>query len=542
MKKIFKNPLIIFLLFLVIGLGIYANSFDNELFWDDHDSIVNNAYIKDWKFLPNFFTENLIAGAGQISNYYRPILLISFALDYHIWGLEPLGFHFTNTIIHIFSAWLVYLILMLIMSSLKNDKIASKYSLWLSFIPALMFLVHPLQTEAVSYVAGRADPLSTLFSLLAIWFYLSFRRNKQNKKANYGFCLLFFILGILTKEQVILLPLLMMLVDWALENFSLKKDKIAAILKRTVPLFFLSAVYLVLHFTILNFKGEGDFSYHNEIYNQNILIRIFTFFKVMLSYFKLLFVPAGLHMAREVAPVLSFLSWPVLGFLLLFSLLVLICVKTWRKSKLPCLGFLWFFIILSPRMNILPVNRPMYEHWLYLPMVGFWLAVISLVFLLIGMMKNGRLKKVVIGFLALLFAICSLQFVYLTISRNNDWQDPITFYEKNLQYTPNSFIQHNNLGMAYAEQRRFEESIAEYNKAIAIKDIYPQVHHNLANSLAALGKFDEAIEEYERALEISPLFEPSYGPLAELYGLAEEKEKIQGLYDKYYKNFNKNKK
>ena len=105
-KKIFALTF-----FLIIGLAIYGNSFDNQLFWDDDDNIINNVYIKDWRYLPNFFTESLISGAGQVSNYWRPLLLMSFAIDYRLWGLAPFGFHLTNVLLHLIAAWLIFLLL-----------------------------------------------------------------------------------------------------------------------------------------------------------------------------------------------------------------------------------------------------------------------------------------------------------------------------------------------------------------------------------------------------------------------------------------------
>ena len=106
-----KLFILVFIIFLGIGLTIYSNSFNNEFFWDDDDSIVNNEYIKDFKYLPNYFSENLIAGTGQTTNYWRPVLLISFAVDYHIYGLNPTGFHVTNTILHIVVAFLIFILI-----------------------------------------------------------------------------------------------------------------------------------------------------------------------------------------------------------------------------------------------------------------------------------------------------------------------------------------------------------------------------------------------------------------------------------------------
>jgi hypothetical protein len=175
---------LIFVIFLAIGFALYSNSFNNQFFWDDGDSIVNNEYIKDFKYLPNYFSENLIAGSGQTTNYWRPILLTSFAVDYHLYGLNPTGFHVTNTMLHVLVAFLLFILFF----KLSNGKKI------IPFLAALIFLVHPLQTEAITYVAGRADPLSSIFLLLSLIFYINFRKRKKNVFLIVS--LLSFLLGI----------------------------------------------------------------------------------------------------------------------------------------------------------------------------------------------------------------------------------------------------------------------------------------------------------------------------------------------------------
>lgn len=522
-----KKIVILFVL-LVVGLIIYGNSFNNEFFWDDDDSIVNNIYIKDWQHLGKFFTENLIAGAGQVTNYYRPILLICFSLDYRFWGLEPFGFHLTNTLLHIIAAFLIFLLLERLIKK-KSDSFLD-LSFILPFLVSLFFLIHPLQTEAVTYTAGRADPLSSVFSLLAILFYINYRfavRKKEdiwkgqagikeiwNRNWRYLICLLFFVLGLLTKEQVILLPALILLVELVFITKKLDKTNVIKVIKLAVPLFLISGIYFILRLTLLDFNDILHGFEYGAAYDSSLWQRLLTFCLVMILYFKLLFIPFGLHMAREVPLVASFFSWPVLVFIAVLVLIIVVCVKTWKKNRLITFGFLWFFIILLPRTNIFQINRPMYEHWLYLPMIGFWLAFFSLIILLFNKIKpNKQTKKIIFVFLC----FCVFVFSALTMMRNNDWHDPITFYEKNLTYTPNSFIQHNNLGMAYADAGRIEEAIKEYKKAIAINDVYAQVHHNLANSLRDTGGIDEAIKEYNIAIKMSPTFSLPYNSLLVIY-------------------------
>lgn len=528
--NIFKNKaLIVFIIFLAIGLAIYANSFSNQFFWDDDDYIVNNIYIKDWNYLPHFFTKNSIDGSGQITNYWRPLVLLSFAVDFHTWGLYPIGFHLTNTLLHILVAWLSFLFLYKLFELFSEEKKVSSQNTFIVFLVSLIFLVHPLQTEAITYVAGRADALSSIFCLLSLLFYIYFREKKKIGK--FVLSVIFFILGLLTKEQIILLPALILLIE--LVCFTKRIDKKSIIkITRLVGLFFvISLLYFGLRLTVLNFKEFFfDFSsYTDEAYMSNVFYRLLTFFFVMISYFKLLFVPTSLHMAREVPIITSVFSPYVLSFIVLLILIIILCIKTWKKNRLITFGFLWFFIILLPRTNILKINRPMYEHWLYLPMIGFWLALFLLILLIAKKIREARKKEIFeTGFYTIILVLCFI-FCILTVLRNRDWRDPITFYEKNLRYTPNSFIQYNNLGMAYAQAGWHEGAQTSYQKAIEIKDIYPQVHHNLANSLVATDKTDQAIAEYKKAIEISPEFILPYEGLLNIYFAQGERDKIIDL-------------
>jgi tetratricopeptide (TPR) repeat protein len=239
-------------------------------------------------------------------------------------------------------------------------------------------------------------------------------------------------------------------------------------------------------------------------------------------------------MAYEVTPVTSFFSWSVGVFILAVAAFIYIIKKYWTKDKLLVFGLAWFLIMLLPRTNIISINRPLYEHWLYLPMAGFWLAIILL-------MEKIKINKKII-FISL--SILSLYFIILTIRRNFDWRDPITFYEKNLVYTPNSFIQHNNLGMAYAEAGRTAEAIKEYKTAISLADIYPQVHYNLGNALVSVNKMNEAETEYYKAINISPEFSLPYTNLIKLAILTKDEVKLQtvlakmkvNLPEEYYLN------
>lgn len=555
-EPLFKKTIVFFIL-LVIGFGIYANSFNNELFWDDNDVIVNNEYIKDWQHLPQFFTECLIAGAGQASNYYRPLLLVTFSVDYHIWGLNPVGYHITNTLFHIVVAFLVFLFIFRLQQlargggssgGVEENKegkgfIECNKSYILPFVVSLIFLIHPLQTEAVTYVAGRGDPLSSIFSLLAILFYID-HRTGRSQSGHYAAAILFFILGLLVKEQVIFLPALILLVELVLfagrgrdrrpetgkENI---KFRFTSIVKNITPWAVISIIYFILRLTILNFEDLLDGFDHDPLYDNHPWFRVLTFGRVMINYFRLLFAPLELHMAWEVPIITSVFNVYVLGFLGIAAVIAFVCIKTWKYDRLITFGFAWFFIILAPRTNIIKMNRPMYEHWLYLPLVGFFLALFCLAILGYKYIENRNKEfSRYLMYVSLVILVVYLGWLAVrTVDRNNDWQDPITFYTKNLQYTPNSYIQHNNLGMIYAEKGEYQKAIEHYKKSRQLQEKYPQVYYNLGNSYRELGRTDEAVKQYKKAIRVAPRFYFPYNNLLNIYASRGEKRKAFSLLE-----------
>ena len=186
---------------IVIGFFIYAFNLQNPLFWDDDEWIKGNIFVHSFSYLTELFTQNVEAGFGLSSNYYRPLLLLSFAFNYVIHGIQPLGYHLLSNSIHIANGVLVFLLL-------------SRFiNLRASFIAALLFLIHPVQTEAVAYISGRGDPMSVFFMLLGFWFYIK-SLNIQILKSRYiyrSLSLISAVFAILSRETAILFPLFLMI-------------------------------------------------------------------------------------------------------------------------------------------------------------------------------------------------------------------------------------------------------------------------------------------------------------------------------------------
>jgi tetratricopeptide (TPR) repeat protein len=505
----------IYFILIIVGIIIYSNALTNQLFWDDNDGIINNAYIKDWQYLPNYFSENLIAGAGLSSNYWRPILLITYAIEWEIWGLWPPGYHLVSILVHILAGLLIF----------KLFNLLTKKR-WLAFFSALLFLVHPLQTEAVTYVSGLADPLSTVFTVLGLIYYL--KRGKENILWPVWF---FFILALMTKEKALLIfPSLLFILELTVFlfespktiNFIQWKKWFFSKVKLLWPIFAIGVFYALLRATSLNFQNTFNLYDGANIYADSILVRTWTFLKIFPDYLKLILWPFNLHMERLVQIEISPFSLPVFFGLILLTLLFFRAISQARKNPFIFFALGWFLASLLSSSGIPAVSSGiMYEHYLYLPLAGFFLWLgLEMESLTAYFKKPGLVRQM----LFILILIIAFFFSVLTIQRNRTWKTPIALYEDILDYNQTSLRVWNNLGMAYADTNQMDKAVNAYQKAIELdpQKISAPPFHNLANAFAALGKKDKAITNYKEALKANPDFTFSYGALFNLY--AEEKK------------------
>ena len=554
----FKKNLILVLALVAIGFSLYAVNLNNKLFWDDDDWIINNPAVHSlsWSNIKFWFTHNTLAGIGMKSNYYRPFLFFTFAINYVIDGIKPFGYHLLSNLIHIGNAVLIFYIFFL----------ATRKKL-IALLSAFFFLIHPLQTEAVTYISGRGDPLVVLFMLLSLLFFLKSKPLNPLRGSTSKYLeveplstvskrwvwitgsLASLILALLSRETAIIFPFLLMVFYVGLlpGGKFLRSVKTAFI--KALPYFAVVFTYGILRLTVLNFKNVLNFYDQPNIYSSHLYVRFFTFLKVLLAYFKLLIVPTGLHMERSMDPQLSLWKWPVLlGGLIVLGLIILLFYLYRREPKslttnyqlqttnfrVWFFGIGWFFVALAPVSGIAPINALLYEHWLYLPMIGFWfIAAFYLVKLFDHLRKNRKP----------LFIICVLLFgAYISfyaaqgVKRNILWGKPIPFYEDILKYEPDSVRINNNVGNMYYNEGNIAKAEEHYKKAVAEEDIFPQPHFNLGSILQSKDDIFGAVQEYKKAIELDPGFYYAYQNLVALYAkngelilAAENIEKLKQL-------------
>ncbi|MDD5108262.1 MAG: tetratricopeptide repeat protein [Candidatus Omnitrophica bacterium] len=464
-----KIKFFVFILIATVCFLAYFTSLGNPFIWDDEALVVQNTLIRSVQNLPLSFTNDLYFGVNSGSNFYRPLQTISYIFDYHFWQLEPSGFHLTNIILQIGVSFLVFL---LIFNLIENLPVA--------IASAVFFAASPIHTEAVTYISGRAEMLMGLFVILSLLFFIRSQNNIKRPLFLYILSIFSFVLAILSKEVAIVFPFIICGYIFFFLKEKLKKKHY--FVKTIFPYFVISIIYLLLRLTLFNFLTLRP----PALANVSWFIRLSVFPKVILTYFKLLFFPVGLHMNRELLRPTS----PV-GILVAVFFIGLIIFTCWRyliyreKNKVVSFMLLWSLVFFIPQSGIFPINAFVAEHFIYLPSISF--------FMLVAYIFHRALRK---GLFILVVGLFTVFYIILSAGRNFEWRNPLVFYKNIIKYSPNSFQAHNNLGLQYEYLGRLKEAENEYKRAIEIKSDLIEAHSNLANLYFKLKLYNQAKAEY----------------------------------------------
>ena len=489
--------------YLVLVLStflVYANSFGNQFLFDDEFLIQKNSLLRQWSTFIEIFRSSSTTGAGGVDSFYRPFQTISYLVVFQIFGLSPLGFHLLNTAFHALNGCLMF-------------RLGQKLNLnrWSVFTASIVWVLHPVHTEAVTYMSATADSMYTCFCLLSCLVLLpsfSWRRTI--------FATSLFACGLLTKEAAIVLPALALVCRWTTSSARWRLRTYAF----SVPLWSTAFVYLIARKTILDFDQTFQFYKQGNIYTDHLSVRIYTFLATLPSYFELLVRPVGLHMERSFPVFTSFAFAPVvIGFAMVSAVAIYLLWSRGQRGLALAFGLLWFAAAHVPHTGILiPVNAFFLEHWLYLPSVGFFLGMAATF-----LQPNWKAWP----------AVLALPLAVLTFKQNQVWATPETFYTNVLKFNPNAVRAHNNLAMFYSDEKRLEKAIEHYRLAISISDDYAQTHYNLALTLLQLNRTDDAIKELERAIEINPDFYYSYMRLSQIYETRNDAHRAQFYLNRF---------
>ncbi|MBU0478119.1 tetratricopeptide repeat protein [bacterium] len=483
------------LIIILTGIVAYLTSFQNNFVWDDIGLISVNPYIKSWKHIGDIFTSFLYHKTGEGGIFYRPIVSLSFLIDYSIWKENPVGYHLTNLLLHILNAILLYKI---ILYMFKERKMA--------LFTALLFLVHPIHTEAITYISGRADPIVTLFMLSALLLFITYA--PQNKFWGIFCAIIFYILALLTKEYAIVFILL-------LGTYGLCfKPKIKS--WHYLIFFAISLSYGLVRLALL--KNEtGVFLFKQNMNMSHLLLIISRSFT---EYLRLLLFPINLHYQRELH-VPSSIFTPIGILSIAIPLAFILFAIIFRKKKPVLFGSIWFMVGLIPYQSALQLNAAVAEHWLYFPSMGFFLVVSSLLF-------SAKADKGKRGMPYIFLVFIVIAGIALTNSQSRHWKNEITLYNHILKFRLNEPRVHNNLGNAYATEGRYENALLHFKKAVEIAPGYSTAYFNMGAVYLEKQHFYTAATQFQKALTLNPSYTKARLYLADTYnrlGLTYYKQK-----------------
>lgn len=448
---------------LVAGALAYLNTFDASFVWDDASSVLLHQHVQDpTKVLQLFGEDQHAFGVGQ-GNFYRPLVSLSFMLDFFLSydaatdaptdarpypDISPLLFHATNLVWHVAAALLLFILLGCLGASLAVRTAAT-----------LLFVVHPLHTEAVAYISGRADMMSAAFmfgGLVCICGVRQAGRWLFRTSAS----MLCFVAALLCKESSTIFPVLLALIvvlprdgqDNLITPPS-RWTRLAPVIAALVLL----AIYAALRLTVLRFAEPGEGA------APPLSARFIETGQAFARYAWLLFVPTGLHMEQTLAGTPPGLA--LVGYLLLVVILAVIFLGAHMHHWRIAAGFAWFLITWAPISGIFPLNAPLAEHWMYVPMAGFWWGLIETAALLAA--RAPVLRRCAPA----LVAACVLLFLALTVSRNEAWHSNTDIYRNTLTANPQTYRIHANLAETYkTEVHNLAGARRHYTKTLELYD------------------------------------------------------------------------
>ncbi|MCA8918328.1 MAG: hypothetical protein KDB32_04565 [Planctomycetes bacterium] len=463
------------------GLG---NGFTN---WDDNWLITGNRFIRDlsWQNIQTMF--NPMAPREELGNEYLPLRDLSYAINYAFDGLNPRAYHATNLLLHVFNSLLV----MLFAARLTGRR-------WIGGIAGLLFAVHPVHVEAVSWLSSRKDLLSTFFMLLSANFYMSARRSRSGLASSESFvqkvrestrlswflAVLFFVFALLSKMTAVVLPALLLLVELfrghALHALPRAKRALAQ-----APFW-----GVALLFTLLASKiGSGLM---REPYGENKFQSLLTAASAITRDFQVMLIGYPLHAGVDM-PVQTGFTLPVVIGLLTVVLLLAVAGIAWRESRegwdsrsklaLGACGFsaMWFLVSLSPVSNVfVQIGTVFAERYLYIPSIGLCIAAGALFVLGVERARKRAALRSLAAPVASAIAIGVLALAtWGTMQGARAWYGSVSLWKNTLAHDPGNHIAHFNLGREYEEQALTE--VDDEHRIALLKEAYGEYQAALDN-------------------------------------------------------------
>ena len=546
LKKQAHKNIAALILICAVGIIAYSNTLQSGFHLDDNYSITANISIIKldrlktiWNFWPTRF-----------------VTYLSVALNYNFGKLDVVGYHLFNIAIHLTASILAWWLTLITLSTprMKDEPIARHANL-IAFFAGLVFVSHPVQTQAVTYIIQRATSMSSVFYLSSLCLYARSRLSQSPAASAwcYAGSLAATVLAMFTKEMALTIPLAIFLYEFFFIKNGKKPDW-----KRILPFI---ATFFIIPVTMIAAKTV-DFVHLRRIPETFPNISpghyLLTQFRVLVTYLRLIILPFNQNIDYDYPARRSLFEPSTLASFLLLTAIIIAAIRMRKKYILISFSVLWFFLALLPESSIIPIRDVIFEHRLYLPMFGFALFLVSALYYLLGH-KNIKLMA------GILIAV-TIFYAALAYNRNFVWKDELTLWtdalkkspnkvrpylqlatiyqdsgdldraiaycDQAIRYGPNDERGYNNRGNAYARKGEHDKAIADFTKVMQINQGYIFAYTNRGLSYQALGDIDRAIGDFSSSVKLYPLYAEGFFNRGTAYA-------IKGDVDNAIADFNK---
>ncbi|MGD9106842.1 MAG: tetratricopeptide repeat protein, partial [Desulfobacterales bacterium] len=458
--------------------------------YDDQLYITKNSYVQDgitlngaiWAFTTD-----------HDANWF-PLTWLSHMLDCELYGLNPLGHHWTNLLLHMANTILLFLVLNLMTETL-----------WRSAFVAFLFALHPLHVESVAWISERKDVLCTFFGMLTILAYC--RYVKKPIIINYLLIILFLSMGLMAKPMLVTLPFVLLLLDfWPLQRFQytnssskpgriIRSDfqEVFRLISEKIPLFIPVLVSSILTFMVQRSGGAT-----RSLESFPLQIRIANAFVSYVKYVAKAVWPAHLSVFYP-HPGKTFAEWQVFGALMMISMAVFFALRALKHYPYIAVGLFWYLGTLIPVIGLVQVgSQAMADRYTYIPLIGIFIIV---AWGASDLTLKWHYQKIVLTVSAVIILSIMTVRTFVQVSH---WKNAVTLFENAVKIDSNNTLSHNNLGIALYDHGNIEKSAFHFREALRIEPYYIVARVNLARVLSAQGNLEDAIRHLREALKINP--------------------------------------
>ena len=488
------SPALLCGMVLALTFAAYAETLTFQFVHDDHGQIVDNPAVHSWAYVRQYFTAPVWAGVApeDLGNYYRPVFLLWLRLNDAVLGMRPWAWHLTTVLVHLAVTVLVFL--------LASRVLRDSYS---AALAALVFGVHPVHIEGVTWISGVTEPLLGLFLLSSFLCYLKQHEERDKAAGWMALSLTLYVIAMFEKETGLALPLIIFAHAWLFPARQEDESTAAAHLRRMRHALVSASPYLVPVPFYLWARVHALKGFSHLLNPVPFSTLVYTWPSLLWFWVRHLVWPVGLSTFYDLStvtqPTMSNFTLPAIAVILVA--LVLACAAV-RASEI-AFALVWLVLPLLPLLDIRVFLRDDFAHdrYLYLPSVGFAIIVAAaLRRLRIGRMRFAGVPAVQLAVLSVL----AVAMVFGTAYQSYYFRDNLVFYEHNLLSAPDNCIPKTNLASVLGEAGKYDAAIPLYEQALERYPGFWFANYNLGYTYYRMGELDLAKRFLARAIEINP--------------------------------------